>query len=115
MQWYRSIFNVGERIGDDYKNLVPRKDISKSRWFNQVTKTTKISALGIDYKKYALFCFITPSYTPTCGPTGERGYILGATETLSIKPEDCQFCIDFVIDSALKLQEFNFDINKYMK
>jgi hypothetical protein len=122
MQWYRSILNIGERIDDSYKNVVSSKDVSKSRWFNQVTKTTnalrdvlKISALGIDYKKYALFCFITPSYTPTCSPTGERGYILGATETLSIKPEDCQFCIDFVIDSALKLQEFNFDINRYIK
>ena len=122
MQWYDSIFNVGEKIGTGFENIVPRREINKARWFEQVTKTTnairdvlKISALGIDYKKYALFCLITPSYTPTCSPAGEKGYFLRATDTLATKPEDCRFCIDFVIDSALKLQEFQFSIKDYLK
>ncbi len=28
--------------------------------------------------------------------------------------DNCQFCIDFVLDSSLKLQEFDFDINEYV-
>lgn len=122
MQWYRSIFNVGEKIGTGYENIVPRKEKDKVLWFKQVTKTTnavrdvlKISALGIDYKKYVLFCFITPSYLPTTSPIGERGYYMKPTDTMSTKPEDCRFCIDFVIDSALKLQEFQFSIKDYLK
>ncbi|MBE9510227.1 MAG: hypothetical protein IMY71_05050 [Bacteroidetes bacterium] len=26
--------------------------------------------------------------------------------------ENCQYCIDFVVESALKLQEFDFDIEE---
>ena len=122
MQWYRSIFNVGEEIGTGFESVVSRREINKARWFEQVTKTTnairnvlKISAMGIDYKKYALFCLITPSYTPTCSPTGEKGYFLRSTDTLATKQEDCRFCIDFVIDSALKLQEFQFSVKDYLK
>ena len=77
----------------------------------------KVSALGIDYKKYALFDFITPKVIETCG-TGKDKYVYGSKDnyekTRTITNQDCQFCIDFVIDSALKLQEFNFDINKYL-
>ena len=35
--------------------------------------------------------------------------------TKSIKQEDCRFCIDFVVDCALKLQEFDFNIGKFIK
>ena len=128
MQWYKSIFNVGEKIGTGYENIVPRKEINKARWFDQVTKTTnairdvlKISALGIDYKKYALFNFITPTIILTQNPAnGKKSYSLLESaayfeSTKSIKQEDCRFCIDFVIDCALKLQEFQFNIKDYSK
>ena len=29
--------------------------------------------------------------------------------------ENCQYCIDFVLDSSLKLQEFDFDINELIE
>lgn len=122
-QWRDSILSVGEKVGKDYRNLVASNK-EGLRWFEQVTHTTndvrnilKVSALGIDYKKYALFDFITPKVIETCG-TGKDKYVYGSKDnyekTRTITNQDCQFCIDFVIDSALKLQEFNFDINKYL-
>ncbi len=122
-QWRDSILSVGEKIGKDYRNFVTNNK-EGLRWFEQVTHTTndvrnilKVSALGIDYKKYALFDFITPRVIETCR-TGKDKYVYDSKEnfekTRTITNQDCQFCIDFVIDCALKLQEFNFDINKYL-
>lgn len=126
MQWYDSIFNVGEKIGTGFEKIVPRKETNKARWFEQVTKTTnairdvlKISALGIDYKKYALFKVITPQIYESCSIDGEKKYIVESAESFtslkSVKQDDCRFCIDFVIDSALKLQEFQFSIKDYLR
>ena len=124
IQWRESIFSVGEKVGKDYRNLVSSNK-EGLRWFEQVTKTSnavrdilKISALGIDYRKYALFDFITPKVLQTCNIDGGK-YVAEDLEhfemTKSIKPEDCRFCIDFVIDSALKLQEFQFSLKDYLK
>ena len=123
-QWRDSIFYVGEKVGKDYRNLVSNNK-DGLRWFEQVTKTTnavrnilKVTALGIDYKKYALFDFITPNVVETCG-IGEDKYAKEPKEnfesTRTITPQDCHFCINFVIDSALKLQEFDFSISKYLE
>ena len=125
-QWYNSIFNIGEEVGTGYEHLVPRKEINKSRWFEQVRNTTnavrnvlKISALGIDYKKYVFFNFITPKITVACAPTGGKMYLPEPEESFmsnrSVKLEDCQFSVNFVIDCALKFKEFDFDIQKYLR
>jgi hypothetical protein len=122
-QWHDSILSVGEKVGKDYRNLVSSNK-EGLRWFEQVTHTTnnvrnilKVSALGIDYRKYVLFDFVTPKVIETCR-TGKDKYVYDAKENFekrrTITNQDCQFCIDFVIDSALKLQEFNFDINRYL-
>ena len=123
-QWRDSIYSVGEKVGNDYRNLVSSNK-EGLHWFEQVTKTSnavrdilKISALGIDYRKYALFDFITPKVLLTCNINADK-YVAEDIErfekTKSIKPEDCRFCIDFVIDSALKLQEFQFSLKDYIK
>jgi hypothetical protein len=122
-QWRDSILSVGEKVGKDYRNLVSSNK-EGLRWFEQVTHTTndvrnilKVSALGIDYRKYVLFDFVTPKVIETCG-TGKDKYVYDSKnnyeKTRKITAQDCQFCIDFVIDSALKLQEFQFNINDYI-
>lgn len=120
-----SLLNIGERIGDDYRRLVGSDVKSGARWFEQVTKTInevreilKLTALGIDYKKYSFFEAVTPEMR-LWWKEGKKDY-----ETLpqnifeeyhNVRSEDCRFCIDFVIDSALKLQEFDYDINSIVK
>ena len=123
-QWRDSIFCVGKKVGNDYRHLVT-SDKDGRKWFEEVTMTSnairnilRISAMGIDYRKYALFDFITPRVIETCG-IGKDKYVKEDLEhfelTKSIKKEDCRFCIDFVVDCALKLQDFEFNIGKYVK
>ena len=65
-EWYNSIFNIGIKPRDSYKDLI--RDCCKNNrnwyeaWFDDVDKTinalrdtVKIISFGVDYKQYALF------------------------------------------------------------
>ena len=123
-QWRNSILNVGVKVGNEYRKFA-KSNTEGSNWFELMTKTTnsmrdviKITALGIDYKRYALFNYITPNVVEGCDATGTI-YVSEKKESfeskISVRRDDCQFCISFVVDCALKLQEFDFEINKYLK
>lgn len=120
-----SILDIGDEIGRDYQKLVGTNSNYGERWFRQVTETTnkireilKITALGIDYKKYSYFDFVTPK-TMLCWSEGKLTYISTPEDTYeekyNISTRECHFCIDFVIDSAIKLQGFDYDIKKVIK
>lgn len=67
----------------------------------------KILSLGIDYRKYTKFRLLTPEiFESFDGPQTRR-----IQSDFNFKEEDVQFCIDFVIESAIILQEFDFNIN----
>lgn len=122
---FNSLLNIGEEINKDYKKLVGSDSKCGAMWFERITKTTnsireilKITALGVDYKKYTFFEAITPEidiwwtedkreYKPLSKDYYE--------ENCNLSGVDCRFCIDFVIDNALKLQEFDYDLNKVFK
>ncbi len=73
-----------------------------------IQNAVKIMSFGIDYKRYAKFKLLTPFVSKTIG--GElKAEVWGKKKWTK---ENCQYCIDFVLDSALKLQEFDFDINE---
>lgn len=75
--------------------------------FQNLENAFEVIALGIDYRKYIKFKILTPmSYRD---PQGEYHIELYGEKNWS--KENCQFLIDFVLDSALKLQEFDFDYN----
>lgn len=123
--WVNSLLNVGDEIGDDYVKLVGTDEKSGARWFRQVTETTnkvreilKITALGIDYKKFSYFEAVTPE-VHLWWSDGKKDYEALPQnyyeERHLLRIEDCRFCIDFVIDCALKLQEFDYDINSVIK
>ena len=120
-----SILDIGDEIGRDYQKLVGINSNYGERWFRQVTETTnkireilKITAFGIDYKKYSYFDFVTPR-TMLCWSEGKLTYIStpkdSYDEKYNISTKECHFCIDFVIDSALKLQGFDYDISNVIR
>ena len=75
-----------------------------------IQSAVKIMSFGIDYKKFSKFQLLTPKVTRFIG--GNRSaHIYGEKKWTK---ENCQFCIDFVLESSLKLQEFDFDINEIM-
>lgn len=122
---FKSILNLGDEIGDDYKKLTSNNTQLGVRWFEQITKTTnkirevlKITSLGIDYKKYTFFEVITPlvnkwwnndKYEYNSLPKEYYG------KDHELRGSDCRFCIDFVIDNALKLQEFDYNLTNAFK
>lgn len=122
-QWRNSILNIGEKVNNDYREFAKNCNGS-TKWFKYTTQTVnsvrdvlKITALGIDYRRYSLFNYITPRVVEGCDATGtiyvsEKKNDFEATRI--VNSQDCQFCIDFVVDCALKLQEFDFDINNYL-
>jgi hypothetical protein len=62
----------------------------------------KILALGIDYRKYSKFKHLTPDlyfYQ-------DEVKIRDVSKVESTSPEDVQYCIDFIIDTAVKLSEY---------
>lgn len=122
--WSSGILDVGKQIGTDYRKLLDN-DRNGRRWFEEVTDTTnklrnilKITSLGIDYKKYNFFNYVTPEVTQWL-IDGKKNYESLSQEYFEekriLREGDCKFCVDFVIDSALKLQEFDFDISEVTK
>jgi hypothetical protein len=76
-----------------------------------IQNAIRILAMGIDYPRYSRFDLLTPQVLKS--REGEhivereyRGPRIQGDE------EDAQFCINFVIETALKLQEFDYSINK---
>jgi hypothetical protein len=75
-----------------------------------IQKAVKIISFGIDYKKFVKFKLLTP----TMRRTTAGNHIAHVWGTKKWSKEDCQYCIDFVLDSSLKLQEFDFEIDELM-
>lgn len=121
---FNNVLNIGDEISNNYRSLVGSHNI-ESRWFEDITKTTnklrnvlKITALGIDYKKYVFFEAITPYVQIWHKKDGCEYNAIGKElyeQRMSPRSIDCRFCMDFVIDSALKLQEFDFNLTNIYK
>ncbi|MDP2836374.1 MAG: hypothetical protein Q8N97_05275 [Methanobacteriaceae archaeon] len=62
----------------------------------------KILSLGIDFRKYAKFKMLTPEVIDSHPPNIIRN------QKFMPNKEDVEFCINFVIESAITLQEFDF-------
>jgi len=67
----------------------------------------ELLSLGIDYKKYTKFQFLTPLATRM----GNGSYVLELFGKRNWNKENCQFLIDFVVECALQLQEFDFSVD----
>lgn len=73
----------------------------------QLQVAVTVLGLGLDYRRFAKYESLTPlvwtdpqteEYVTSPGYAGDE-----------VTAEDCRFCFDFVIESALRLQEFDFD------
>lgn len=97
--------NSNSIVGGDRELREYLRILSES--VNALQEATKIISLQIDYKKFSKFKFLVPKVYRHFNNKITTSD-LGNDSKLSI--ENCQFCIDFVIDCALRLQEFDFDI-----
>jgi hypothetical protein len=118
-QFGRSPFFFGEDLTflDSFFIGIDRSQLGKLADFidkakesiEALQKVVKILSLGIDYRRYVKFRLFTPNVARIIGGNyhvlrvqwGKRGVP---------SVEDVRFCIDFVIESAVILQEFDFNI-----
>jgi len=66
----------------------------------------RILSLGLDYRQFIKFDLYTPTVYHTLSGTGMMRH-RGSSE---VTQEECRFCIDFVIDSALQLQDNDYTL-----
>lgn len=125
--WYNSIFNIGIKPRDSYKEFL-RDNFKNNKvwyeaWFNDVDKTinalrdtVKIISIGIDYKQYALFNTIAPEvWRMSDGSLNVRESEDYFNGRINANKELCDFCINFIIDSAIKFKESDYEITSHFK
>lgn len=72
-----------------------------------LNENMKILALGIDYNKYVQFKFLIPANIYWIFGSDEPQIYVGDFEPLTKKK--IEFCKNFIIETALKLQQFDFN------
>lgn len=110
-----SPFLVGQKF-KSRKSRFNSDDSALNRFVEEVEKNIsgiqedfKILSLGIDFKKYTKFKFLTPDVSYY---TSKLEYSPIFYKKTILNKGNCEYCINFVIDSSLKLLEFDYDITE---
>ncbi|MGB9023480.1 MAG: hypothetical protein WCC94_08610 [Candidatus Bathyarchaeia archaeon] len=112
MTFGQSPFFFGESltfIGSSFRGMTDLEEFAEKvgSCIEEIQDALKLLSLGLDYRRYAKFRLFTPHITKVYGGT----YEILRSGRVKVPPiEDCRFCFDFVIETALHLQEFDFDI-----
>lgn len=74
------------------------------------SQAVKILSLGLDYKRYAKFRLLTPLVQRS----NEGKYIIQRSQKGKYTPteSDVEFCINFIVESALIVQEFDYSLQQ---
>lgn len=98
-------FYLGGIINED--RIIKKFVDTVSKSIEEIQKAIKIVSFGIDYRKYVKFQSIVPSVVFSIS----NEPILYTREGMTLSKDDLEFCVSFIIESALKLQEFDFELN----
>lgn len=71
--------------------------------------TLKLLILGLDYRKYSYFRLLTPIVFHRPGVAGRSLQMKGLPRGMQVSAEHLSFCMGFVIESALRLQQSEYD------
>lgn len=112
--WYgRSIFDFGSFIGfsstEELLSDVETAFDEVEDALDKLEEPTRIIALGLDYRKYVRFNILTARNILRT----DEGYEIKRIDRRlegELTNEDIQFCIDFVIECAIILKEFDFEL-----
>jgi hypothetical protein len=105
-----SLFSDIRKIDQDFSHFVD--DIKNA--IKNMEEMTKIIGWGIDYKRYCKFRLLSPYIQMWYSENGRDYdcYINDEHDNRKCNLRNARFCFDFVIESALKLQQFDIDINE---
>lgn len=96
-------------LGVDHNDKLSRFIDTTKDSITFIQRAIKILSFGIDYKKYVKFSLVTP---PTTFIPGRDGPFVSMIREPTMSKEEFDFCYNFIIESALKLQEFDFKVVK---
>ena len=71
----------------------------------ELKRATQVIALGLDFRRYLRF----NSYMPVCLKMMTGNFQLQETRAYRRNSETTQFCIDFVIEAALQMGDFDYN------
>lgn len=108
---FLSSFHLEMRDSEDSLGKLPDFIDTVAESIEALQDAVKIISLGIDYKEYSKFRFLAPVIYRTTG----GNMISQQLAERNLTTDNCQYCIDFVINCALKLQEFDFDVNSLVQ
>lgn len=76
---------------------------------DSIQTAIKMLALGVDYRRYSRFSLHVPFVTRTLDG---KYHLQGRWNHDRLGPtkEDAQYCIDFVVETAIHLREFDYDV-----
>jgi len=114
-EWYgKSPFFFGNSMTFLSSFSIRPDDKKLSQFIDKVSESIKsmqtamkILSLGIDYRKFARFDGLTPIYIRTM-----VGHQIQNLAKLKITSEQVRWCFDFVIESCVVLQNFDYCSNK---
>ena len=116
MQWLKTPFMRLDNLITGDRHLIKQLEdfINKvQKSLESIGVAVKISSFGIEYRKYIKFKYLTPIVVRTYRNRNNR---LDPSNYDAYKPpskltrENIEYCIDFVIQAALKLDEFDFSV-----
>ena len=109
-KWGYSPFSLGTAISNfDFDLGESGRSIKES--IDALKEAIKIIGFGIDFKRYGMFKYLTPHVYQYVGGRYEVSSINeDASKTMTA--DKIRFCIDFVIESALTLQEFDYGLTR---
>lgn len=108
---FLSSFHLRVGLGRDFDKFID--NVSES--IPQLEERLNIIGLGIDFMRYMKFKLLSPMIQMWPHKEGDERYhiyINDEHDRRICNLRNAQFCFDFVIDSALKLQRFDVDINE---
>jgi len=104
-----SYMGINQVTGSEFERRLAEFIDKVRESIESLQQAVKILSLGIDYRRYVKFRLLTPHILRTLDGTYHIHWVQwGSKGRPTI--EDVQFCIDFVIESAVTLQEFDFSV-----
>jgi hypothetical protein len=110
----QSSFHMKMGLGSDFDSFID--NVSES--IPLLEERLNIIGLGIDYLRYRKFKLLSPCIEMWLDEKDDNRYSVFIDEERDRRicsQKNARFCFDFVIESALKLQRFNVDINETIK
>jgi hypothetical protein len=112
---HRSLFPLGRSVPN-----LSSSDVNNSRQLVEFTKKVASSieelresmgilSLGLDYQQYARFKLFTP-YTVLYSGSDHYTILSPTEDGHAPSQEHCQFCFDFVVSSAIRIQSTDLEV-----